>query len=147
MGPGFYLDLPLGVNPDSYDVWRGQDTFATGVAAGAPPDPFFLGGYTNALGQIFGRNFPNYGIGLQLTIPLRNRVAQADVIRDELQIRQTEVRLHQLENQVRLEVENSLVALDRARANYEAALETRQLQEEALAAEQERYSVGASTSE
>ena len=44
MGPGFYLDLPLGVNPDSFDVWRERDAFATGVAAGAPPDPFFATG-------------------------------------------------------------------------------------------------------
>jgi 4-alpha-glucanotransferase len=43
-GPGFYLDLPLGVNPDSYDVWRERAMFASGMAAGAPPDPFFVGG-------------------------------------------------------------------------------------------------------
>ena len=108
-------------------------------------DPFYIGGFGNALSQIFSRNFPNYGIGLQLTIPLRNRVAQADVIRDELQLRQTQVRLQQLENQIRLEVENALLVLQRARAGYDAAVETRQLQEEALQAEQERFGVGAST--
>jgi 4-alpha-glucanotransferase len=43
-GPGLYLDLPLGVNPDSYDVWREHDSFAEGISAGAPPDPFFAGG-------------------------------------------------------------------------------------------------------
>ena len=43
-GPGFYLDLPLGVNPDSYDVWRERGLFAADMAAGAPPDPFFAGG-------------------------------------------------------------------------------------------------------
>jgi 4-alpha-glucanotransferase len=43
-GPGFYLDLPLGVNPDSYDVWRERSLFAADMAAGAPPDPFFAGG-------------------------------------------------------------------------------------------------------
>jgi 4-alpha-glucanotransferase len=43
-GPGFYLDLPLGVNPDSYDVWRERGLFASNMAAGAPPDPFFAGG-------------------------------------------------------------------------------------------------------
>ncbi len=119
---------------------------AGGAGLTSSADPFFVGGYSNAFGQILSRNFPNYAIGLQLNIPLRNRVAQADVIRDELQVRQTEVRLRQLENQVRLEVENALVVRDRARASYRAAVETRQLQEEALAAEQERYSVGASTS-
>jgi 4-alpha-glucanotransferase len=39
-----YLDMPLGVHPDSYDVWRNRDLFITGVSAGAPPDPFFTRG-------------------------------------------------------------------------------------------------------
>jgi 4-alpha-glucanotransferase len=43
-GLGLYLDLPLGVNPDSYDIWRERDSFAHGISAGAPPDPFFAKG-------------------------------------------------------------------------------------------------------
>ena len=43
-GTGLYLDLPLGVHPDGYDVWRERDLFALGLSAGAPPDPFFTGG-------------------------------------------------------------------------------------------------------
>jgi 4-alpha-glucanotransferase len=43
-GPGPYLDLPLGVNPDSYDVWREREVFVRGMAGGAPPDPFFAKG-------------------------------------------------------------------------------------------------------
>ena len=43
-GPGLYLDLPLGVHPDSYDVWRERDNFAWGVSGGAPPDLFFSKG-------------------------------------------------------------------------------------------------------
>lgn len=39
-----YLDMPLGVHPDSYDVWRYRDRFVTGASAGAPPDPFFTKG-------------------------------------------------------------------------------------------------------
>lgn len=39
-----YLDMPLGVNPQSYDAWRFRELFAAGVAAGAPPDPLFTGG-------------------------------------------------------------------------------------------------------
>ncbi len=117
-------------------------------AGGSTPnaDPFFIGGGGTLLSQLLARNFPNYAVGVQLNIPIRNRVAQADVIRDQLQIRQTQVRLHLLENQVRLEVESALISLQRARSAYDAAVETRQLQQEALAAEQERYAVGASTS-
>jgi 4-alpha-glucanotransferase len=43
-GPGLYLDLPLGVNPDSYDLWRDRHAFAPGISAGAPPDVFFTKG-------------------------------------------------------------------------------------------------------
>jgi 4-alpha-glucanotransferase len=43
-GVKFYLDLPLGVHPDSYDVWRERDSFARGASVGAPPDAFFTKG-------------------------------------------------------------------------------------------------------
>ncbi len=43
-GTGLYLDLPLGVHPSSYDLWRYRDLFAPGAAVGAPPDPFFVRG-------------------------------------------------------------------------------------------------------
>ncbi len=39
-----YADLPLGVHPEGFDVWRWPHLFVTGVSAGAPPDPFFAGG-------------------------------------------------------------------------------------------------------
>ncbi len=41
---GLYLDLPLGVHGDSYDLWRHRELFATGASVGAPPDPFFVQG-------------------------------------------------------------------------------------------------------
>ena len=74
----------------------------------APGNPVAVGGYGRTLEQILLRNYPTYGIGLQLTLPIRNRVAQADATRDELQLRQAEVRRKQLENQVRLEVADAL---------------------------------------
>ncbi|HWM91096.1 MAG TPA: 4-alpha-glucanotransferase [Thermoanaerobaculia bacterium] len=45
-GPGLYLDLPLGVHGNSYDVWRYRDLFAEGISTGAPPDTFFTKGQT-----------------------------------------------------------------------------------------------------
>jgi 4-alpha-glucanotransferase len=43
-GVQFYLDLPLGVHPAGYDLWRERDAFATGANVGAPPDAFFSKG-------------------------------------------------------------------------------------------------------
>ena len=59
------------------------------------------------MSQLFSRNFPDYGVGVQLTIPLRNRTARADVVRDQLSVREQQIRLQQLEKQVRLEVTNA----------------------------------------
>lgn len=106
---------------------------------------FLVGGYGSALGQIFKRNFPDYGVGVQLTIPLRNRTARSDVIRDELSLRDQQIRFQQLEKQVRLEVRNALIAVDQAHRSFEAAHSESVLQEQALAAEREKYAVGAST--
>jgi 4-alpha-glucanotransferase len=41
---GLYLDLPVGVNADAYELWRRRDQFLVGLSAGAPPDALFLGG-------------------------------------------------------------------------------------------------------
>jgi outer membrane protein TolC len=103
------------------------------------------GGFGTDLGQIFTGQFPTYSIGVQLTLPLRNRIAQADVARDEIQIRQWDIRYRQLQNQVRLEVEASVIALAQARAAYDASVQTRALQEQSLAIEMEKYAVGLST--
>ena len=109
-------------------------------------DPTFVGGYGSALEQLVTRKYPTYGIGLNFNLPLRNRIAQADVARDEIQVRQTQVRFEQLRKQAQLEVEDALVAMRRARASYEASLQSQALQQESLEAEQAKFDVGASTS-
>jgi 4-alpha-glucanotransferase len=43
-GVRLYLDLPLGVHPDGYDVWQERNVFAGDVSTGAPPDTVFTKG-------------------------------------------------------------------------------------------------------
>jgi outer membrane protein len=105
-----------------------------------------LGGYGGALEQLATRKYPTYGVGLNITLPLRNRIAQADVTRDEILLRQSQVVQEQLHKQAQLEVEDALIAMRRARASYDAAVETEKLQQESLDVEQAKFDVGASTS-
>jgi outer membrane protein TolC len=109
------------------------------------PDPFFVGGYGNLLGQIFSRNFPDYRFGVQLNIPIRNRAAEADYVRDSLGLRQSELQLQKQMNQIRVDVQNSVISLQQARVRYQAALKSRMLEEQTLDAEQKKYALGAST--
>ena len=82
---------------------------------------------------------------MQVTIPIHNRIAEADLARDELQTKQAQIRVAQLQNQARLEVEDALIAIRRARASYDAAVQALKFQQESLEAEQAKFEVGAST--
>ena len=109
-------------------------------------DPNLLGGYGTTLSQIFRGKYPDYGLALQLDVPLRNRTARADLARDQLQLRQSEVRLLELQNQVRVQVEAALIALRQARSSYQAAVQTRLLQEKALDDMRQQFEVGVARS-
>lgn len=112
-----------------------------------PPiaDPFFVGGYGGILSQLFGRNFPTYSIGLSLNIPLRNRAAQANVATASLNLRQNQLLVQRQMNQIRVDVNNATIALNQARAQYQAAVKGRVLQEQTLDADQKKLALGATT--
>ncbi len=86
-----------------------------------------------------------YQGGVQLSLPLRNRIAQADAARDQIQVRQAQARSLQLENEIRQQIENAAIALENAHQAYAAAVESRDYQEQLLQAEKDKFSVGAST--
>jgi outer membrane protein len=86
-----------------------------------------------------------YQAGIQFNLPLKNHVAQADAARDALEVRQAEARTQQLANEVREQVEASVIALQTARSALSAAIQSRQYQEQLTDAEKDKLSVGAST--
>jgi len=106
---------------------------------------FFIGGYGTVLSQLFARNFPNYSVGFNLNIPLRNRAAQAQVISDQITYRQQQLALQRLENQVRVDVQNAMIGVSQARAGYLSARKAEVLQQQTLDAEQKKLQLGAST--
>jgi outer membrane protein TolC len=85
-----------------------------------------------------------YEAGIEIGLPLRNRVARSDAARDTLQLRQMQARLQQLRNQILEEVQSSLRALQMARTAYEASVQSRVYQEQLLQSERDKLSVGAS---
>jgi outer membrane protein len=113
----------------------------------APP-PFTNGGpvsYGSTLTQLFNGTAPDKGIGLTLTVPLRNREAQANQVRAELEYRQAQVRLHQLENQVRIEVRNAQFDVKQNRASVQAAQYAVDFARQTLDADQQKLKVGLTT--
>ena len=106
---------------------------------------FLIGGYGTVLSQIFSRNFPNYNVGFQLTVPLRNRANQADLITNELSYRQAEIQDRQLRNNIKLNVLNSFTALRNARAAWETSVVARKLYDQTTAGVRRKYELGTAT--
>lgn len=102
--------------------------------------------YSGTLNQLVNSTAPDKGMGVTLNIPLRNRQAQSVQIRSELEYRQAEMRLAQLENQVRIEVRNAQFAVTQNRAAVKSAQAAVELAKQSLDAEQKKYALGASTS-
>jgi outer membrane protein TolC len=86
-----------------------------------------------------------YQGGVQLTLPLRNRIAQADSARDSFQLRQAQGRTAKLENDIRQQIENAAIAVENGHQAYAAAVESRNYQQQLLQAEIDKFAVGAST--
>jgi len=110
--------------------------------------PFRNGGpvsYASTLDQLVTSVAPDKGIGLTLNIPLRNRTAQANQVRAELEYRQAQVRLQQLENQVRIEVRNAQFDARQNRAAVDAARAAVDFQRQTLDADQKKLAVGVGT--
>jgi outer membrane protein TolC len=104
-----------------------------------------VGGYGDVLSQVFDRSFPNYALGVQVSIPIHNRVARADYALDQVTERQEELALLVTEKQVRVDVQNAIIGLQQSRATYQAAVKQRMLEEQTLDAEQRKLNLGAST--
>lgn len=102
-------------------------------------------GLATAQSDIFHNRFPTYAGQLTLTLPLRNRSAQASHARALLEQRQLQTQVQVLRNTALLDVRNSYIALTQDRAQVASAMKARQLQQETFDAEQKKYQLGAST--
>ena len=101
--------------------------------------------YGTAFNHLFNSSSPDKGFGVIVTVPLRNRTAQADQARSQIELRQSQMRLQQLYTQVRIQVINGQYALTNDRAQVAAAQASRDYGAQSLDAEQKKYQVGAST--
>ena len=92
-----------------------------GVTSNKPTD------FGGALSNSFNASSPDYYVGVQMNIPIRNRIAKSDQYRSELESRQADLRLQQLKKQIRIEVRNAQYALDQSVARVVAAVKSRDL--------------------
>jgi outer membrane protein TolC len=94
---------------------------------GVPNSSNVPGDFSGALANAFNNTAPDYYVGFNLNIPIRNRVAKADQYRSELEYRQAELRREELRKQIRIEVRNAEYVLEQTAARVQAAQKARDL--------------------
>jgi outer membrane protein TolC len=109
------------------------------------PPPQTFTGLGTSLNQQFTGVYPEYNAQLSLTIPIRNRLAQANNVIANLNQRSDQANFQQIVNNAAIDVHNAQITLEQARITLAAAVKTRDLDQQTLDAEQKKYQVGAST--
>ena len=113
----------------------------TGLALGT----VIPAGTTGSLTQMIKGTFPEESVGFALTLPLKNRAAQADNLRAQFEMQQTQISLQSLRNQAELAIRQAMIGLVQGKAQEEAAHQAVILAQQSLDAGQKKLGVGAST--
>ena len=126
-----------------------QSPFCVNTDAGIPGAPSTCTvpdvNYGGVFKGLFNGDNPDRGVGFNVQIPLRNRIAQSAEARSLIEFRQDQLKLQQLYTIIRIEVINGQYALTNDRASVQAALATREYNGQALDAEKKKFKYGAST--
>ena len=136
---GYYGANVVGgvVNPNCN--FFGQPCSSPGAVSPVPSS------YGGVLNDLINSTAPDKGVGISMTIPIRNRSAQAQQARSLMEYRQAELRLAQLYTQIRMQVVNAQFALTNDRAEVQSSLAARDYAQQSLDAEQKKLHLGAST--
>ena len=101
-----------------------------------------FGGLTNTLRQAFGFDFANWGLGLNVQIPIRNRTADAQLDQISTATRRLNTQLKKTQQGVMAEVRNAHQIIVTQSKSVEAARLARELSEQQLEAQTARFEAG-----
>ena len=144
-----------GVNPftaSSLQVRQRVDELST--LAGLEPlpivppqtfSPDLLGGYGQSLQNLLANRYSNFRVGVQISLPLRNRTAEANLGRSLVEGERIATQREQLEQNIQVDVRNALQAMRSAESRLRAAVATREANEQQFASEQRKLDAGQST--
>jgi HAE1 family hydrophobic/amphiphilic exporter-1 len=112
--------------------------------AGTLP-PELVGGYPQSLRNLFTNQFNNFRFGVAVSLPLRNRTAEANLGRSLVEGKRIGTQREQLEQLVQVDVRNALQVLRSTEARLRAAATGRDAAEKQYASEQRKFDTGQST--
>ncbi len=107
--------------------------------------PIFVGGYTQSLDTLASRAFPTASVGVQMSLPIRNRTASANAAVAALEGKRLQAQYEQTAMAVEADVRNALQAAESARARLDAAVLARRSADDQYGSEQRQFQAGTSS--
>ena len=113
-----------------------------------PPQTFspdLLGGFGQSIQNLMANRYSNFKLGVQISLPLRNRTAEANLGRSLVEGERISTQREQLEQTIQVDVRNALQSMRSSEARLRAAIATREANEQQFASEQRKLDAGQST--
>ena len=152
------IQLPTGPNPftagllsltdqvNQLSVLAGIQPLPTGGGGATPGLPDLLvGGYGHSLSTVFNNNFPTTQVQLRISLPIRNRTAEANLNNSLAETRRIRNQRQQTEQSIEASVRNAMQSVDSAKARLESSRVARESAEEQYQSEQRQFRAGTST--
>ena len=107
--------------------------------------PDLIGGFGQSVENLLSNRFTNFKVGVQISLPLRNRTAEANLGRSLVEAERIGTQREQLEQTIQVDVRNALQSVRSSEARLRAAVATREANEQQFASEQRKLDAGQST--
>lgn len=114
----------------------------TGIRA-VPPN--LVGGYGNSLGNLLQQDYPTYRVGVSISLPWKNKAAEANLGRNLVEAELIKNNRAQAEQIIEAQVRNALQALRSAEARLNSSVAARQSAEQLYDSEQRQFRGGVTT--
>ncbi len=104
-----------------------------------------IGGYGSSLGNMLAQDYPSYRVGVSISLPWGNRIAEANLGRSLVEADRITNQHAQTEQIIEAEVRNSLQALRSAESRLASALAARIAAEQIASSEERQFRAGTTT--
>ena len=115
------------------------------LSAGSPTPALLVGDYGQSLNNLWAGNFPTTQIQLKVSLPIRNRAAEANLSTAIAQTRRIQNQREQIEQGIEADVRNTMQLMQSAELRLGAARVQRESAEEQYNSEQRQFRAGTST--
>ena len=138
----------LNLRNQEYAIQQTRNALLPSLSVSASYNLQGLGGALRpTFGNIFANDYPNISYGVTLSLPIRNRQAQADAARVLIEQRQLQMSLQQAKNQAVWDVSKAVSAVEQAKSQLDAALNLAGISRQVLDKQQQKFTLASATVE